>query len=142
MCKPLILLVFTQLCIFFKCQSFSHVKSFPQFELHQNLYITYIKICWVFLSFFFFFNATMGTPSFALVQAGGVRWESRAQTCWHFPGGPVVKTSPSNAGDEGSIPGRGAKMPHSMQRGQEVKKKRRRKRVPLELSELARGVCP
>ena len=84
-CNPLILLVFTQLCIFFKCQSFSHVKSFPQFELHQNLYITYIKICWVFL--FFFFNATMGTPSFALVQAGGVRWESRAQTCWHFPGG-------------------------------------------------------
>ena len=84
----------------------------------------------------------MGTPSFALVQAGGVRWESRAQTCWHFPGGSVVKTSPSIAGDEGSIPGRGAKMPHSMQRGQEVKKKRRRKHVPLELSELSRGVCP
>ena len=55
---------------------------------------------------------------------------------------PVVKTSPSIAGDKGSIPGRGAKMPHSMQRGQEVKKKRRRKHVPLELSELSRGVCP
>ena len=82
----------------------------------------------------------MGTPSFTLVQAGGVSWESRSQTCWDFPGGPVVKTSPSNAGDEGSIPGWGAKMPHSMQRGQEVKKKRRRKRIPLELSELARGV--
>ena len=29
-----------------------------------------------------------------------------------FPGGPVVKTSPSNAGGVGSIPGRGAKVPH------------------------------
>ena len=28
-----------------------------------------------------------------------------------FPGGPVVKTSPSNAGGAGWIPGRGAKMP-------------------------------
>ena len=27
---------------------------------------------------------------------------------WDFPGGPVVKTSPSNAGGAGSIPGRGA----------------------------------
>ena len=30
-----------------------------------------------------------------------------------FPGGPVVKTSPSNAGGEGSIPGWGAKIPHA-----------------------------
>ena len=30
-----------------------------------------------------------------------------------FPGGPVVKTSPSNAGDAGSIPGPGAKIPHA-----------------------------
>ena len=30
-----------------------------------------------------------------------------------FPGGSVVKTSPSNAGDVGSIPGRGAKIPHA-----------------------------
>ena len=29
-----------------------------------------------------------------------------------FPGGPVVKTSPSNAGGAGLIPGRGAKVPH------------------------------
>ena len=32
---------------------------------------------------------------------------------WDFPGGPVVKTSPSNAGGVGSIPGRGAKIPHA-----------------------------
>ena len=30
-----------------------------------------------------------------------------------FPGGPVVKNLPSNAGDAGSIPGQGIKTPHS-----------------------------
>ena len=37
-----------------------------------------------------------------------------------FPGGPVVKTSPSNAGVAGSIPGQGAKMP---QKNQNIKQK-------------------
>ena len=32
---------------------------------------------------------------------------------WDFPGSPVVETSPSNAGGAGSIPGRGAKIPHA-----------------------------
>ena len=32
-----------------------------------------------------------------------------------FPGGPLVKTSPSNAGGVGSIPGQGAKIPHASQ---------------------------
>ena len=31
-----------------------------------------------------------------------------------FPGGPVVKTLPSNAGGAGSIPGQGAKLPHAL----------------------------
>ena len=30
-----------------------------------------------------------------------------------FPGGPVVKNPPSNAGDTGLIPGRGTKVPHT-----------------------------
>ena len=30
-----------------------------------------------------------------------------------FPGGPVIKNPPSNAGDMGSIPGRGTKIPHA-----------------------------
>ena len=30
-----------------------------------------------------------------------------------FPGGPVVKNLPSSAGDVGSIPGRGTKIPHA-----------------------------
>ena len=31
-----------------------------------------------------------------------------------FPGGPVVKNPPSNAGDAGSIPGWGTKIPHAV----------------------------
>ena len=30
-----------------------------------------------------------------------------------FPGGPVVKNPPHNAGDVGSIPGQGTKIPHA-----------------------------
>ena len=30
-----------------------------------------------------------------------------------FPGGPVVKNLPCNAGDVGSIPGQGTKIPHA-----------------------------
>ena len=30
---------------------------------------------------------------------------------WDFPGGPVVKNPPSNAGDVGSVPGQGTKIP-------------------------------
>ena len=30
-----------------------------------------------------------------------------------FPGGPVVKNAPCNAGDMGSIPGQGTKIPHA-----------------------------
>ena len=33
-----------------------------------------------------------------------------------FPGGPVVKNPPCNAGDMGSIPGRGTKIPHARER--------------------------
>ena len=33
---------------------------------------------------------------------------------WDFPGGPVVKTSLSNAGVAGSIPGQGPKIPHAL----------------------------
>ena len=31
-----------------------------------------------------------------------------------FPGGPVVKNLPSNAGDEDSNPGQGAKIPYAL----------------------------
>ena len=32
---------------------------------------------------------------------------------WDFPGGPVVRNLPANAGDMGLIPGLGAKIPHA-----------------------------
>ena len=32
---------------------------------------------------------------------------------WDFPGGPVVTNLPCNAGDVGSIPGQGTKIPHA-----------------------------
>ena len=32
---------------------------------------------------------------------------------WDFPGGPEVKNPPPNAGDVGSIPGWGTKIPHA-----------------------------
>ena len=35
---------------------------------------------------------------------------------WDFSGGPVVKNLPSNAGDMGSIPGRGTKSPRATTR--------------------------
>ena len=34
-------------------------------------------------------------------------------TLWDLLGGPVVKTSPSNAGGAGLIPGQGAGIPHA-----------------------------
>ena len=41
-----------------------------------------------------------------------------------FAGGPVAKTSPSNAGSAGLIPGRGAKIPHaSRPKNQHIKQK-------------------
>ena len=32
-----------------------------------------------------------------------------------FPGSPVVKNPPYNAGDAGSIPGQGTKIPHAVE---------------------------
>ena len=43
---------------------------------------------------------------------------------WDLPGGPVVKTSPSNAEGAGSIPGQGAKIPDGSQpKHQNIKQK-------------------
>ena len=46
-----------------------------------------------------------------------------------FPGSPVVKTLPSNAGGECSIPGQEAKIPHALgPKTKTLKKKKRRRR--------------
>ena len=45
--------------------------------------------------------------------------EKKNYKCQDFPGGAVVKNPPSNAGHVGSIPGWGAKIPHTS--GQKTK---------------------
>ena len=42
----------------------------------------------------------------------GLRTKEVAGVGWDFPGGPVVKNPPSNAGDVGSIPAQGTKITH------------------------------
>ena len=50
--------------------------------------------------------------------------------CRDFPGSPVVKTSPSNAGVADSIPGQGAKIPHaSGPKKQNIKKPPKNRRI-------------
>ena len=48
------------------------------------------------------------------------KWKILKFISWDFLGDPVVKTSPSNTGDEGLIPGQRAKIPHALQ-GQNTK---------------------
>ena len=43
-----------------------------------------------------------------------VAWKHQSKSSWDFLGSSVVKTLPSNAGDIGSIPGRGITIPHAM----------------------------
>ena len=45
-------------------------------------------------------------------------------SAWDFPGGPVVRTLHSSAGDAGLIPGWEAKIPHACgQKNQNIKQK-------------------
>ncbi|XP_055441259.1 uncharacterized protein LOC129655187 isoform X1 [Bubalus kerabau] len=59
------------------------------------------------------------TLRFGHGHCGFSRDKDRHSTCpsrtnsRDFPGGPVVKNPPCNAGDQGSIPGRGTKIPHA-----------------------------
>ena len=39
--------------------------------------------------------------------------KERTETCWEFPGYPVVKTLPSYTGGVGSVPGQAAMIPHA-----------------------------
>ena len=46
------------------------------------------------------------------------------QLCWDFPGGPVVKTSPSSTWSVGSMPGQGAEIPCALwSENQNIKQK-------------------
>ena len=64
-----------------------------------------------------------------------------------FPGGPVVKNPPSNAGDMGSIPGQGTKIPHAAgqlsqrARTTELACLNKRARVPQATEPTSSGAC-
>ena len=62
---------------------------------------------------FIHFHSHHHRPSAAL----GVRETdtTKIMVLGDFPGGPVVKASPSNAGGVGSIPGQGVKIPYASQ---------------------------
>ena len=48
---------------------------------------------------------------------------------YHFPGGPMVKSSPSNAAGLGLIPDQGAEMPQtSWPKTQNIKKKKKKRK--------------
>ena len=60
---------------------------------------------------------------------GSLGW-TRIQREWYplrrdqgdFSGNPVVKNPPHNAGDEGSIPGQGTRVPHGLYTPQKVRR--------------------
>ena len=57
-------------------------------------------------------NLTTGS---LISVADAAREQEDAKASWRdFPGGPLVKTSPPNAGSAGSIPGWGAKIPQAL----------------------------
>ena len=61
--------------------------------------------------FCLFYGSTSSVKSFCLwILISSLR---RKKTLRDIPGGPVVKNPPSNAGDTGSIPGWGTKIPHA-----------------------------
>ena len=60
-----------------------------------------------------------GESEKALQRKWCLNWDMKIILCiiegeggTYFPGGPVVKSSPSNAGSVGSIPGQESKIPH------------------------------
>ena len=66
---------------------------------------------------------THGSKDYRHIYSNG--YQLKRLIFWDFSDGPVVKTSASNAGDIGLIPGRGAKIPHALwPRNQNIKQKR------------------
>ena len=63
-----------------------------------------------FQKFLFFLLTTF--PSFSPMDLCSLTKKNNNNNR-NFPGGPVVKNPPSNAGDVGSIPGPGSKIPHA-----------------------------
>ena len=62
--------------------------------------------------------------TYKLIHSKGNHKQNEKTAYRDFPGSSVVNTSPTNAGGVGSIPGRGAKIPHaSRPKNQNIKQK-------------------
>ena len=60
-----------------------------------------------------------------------------------FPGGPVVETSPCNAGSMGSIPGQGGEIPHASQQPSPPKNINNRSNIAANsIKNFKNGPCP
>ena len=55
----------------------------------------------------------------------------KVNSTWDFPGGPVVKTSPSKAEDVSLIPGQGAKIPDGKPKKKKKKKTKQKTQTVL-----------
>ena len=66
------------------------------------------KTVWQFLK-----RLSIELPYDPVIPLLGIYPREMKTYVWDFPGGPVVKTLPSNAGGAGSIPGQGAEIPHA-----------------------------
>ena len=63
-------------------------------------------------------------PNIAPFKSSFIKKKKKNQGWGDFPGGPVIKTSPSNAEGEGLIPGWAAKIPHALRpKNQNMKQK-------------------
>ena len=72
-------------------------------NLSTSLFLSHncLLLCWFPIVFLFF---SVVVCSFLIKES-----------LWDFPGGPVVKSLPCNAGDMSSIPGQGTKTPHAQE---------------------------
>ena len=60
-------------------------------------------------------NDTVAACTEPTVGAGGDDRTAKRADSLHFPGGPVAKNLPCNAGYKGLIPSHGTKIPHAME---------------------------
>ena len=114
----------------FSSSALSSVIKWPMAVTVSHLFLLISPNKSTFTNHFYnIFNTFRGSETF-LDHLGYVDWGlfpdiSIFLKIWDFPGSPEVKTSPSNAGGVGSIPGRGAKIPHaSRPKNQKHKKKK------------------
>ena len=67
--------------------------------------------CWIFSTFYLVVLIVLSCQKKNILDQVNIK----IQAFWDVPGSPVVKNRPCNAGDVGSIPGQGARIPHAVE---------------------------